>query len=227
MIRVRDLHPWRVSSRKAIEIQSRLRAQVRIERLPVMIRYVAGVDVASSKRTDAVWAGVAVFSCPELVAVEERWFHGESDFPYVPGLLSFREIPVLLKALECLETDPDVILCDAQGIAHPRGFGLASHLGLVVDKPTVGCAKSRLVGDFSEVGGEKGRYAYLWYENRIVGAAARTRSGVKPVFVSPGHRVSLEDSLRVVFGCCKKYRVPEPIRSAHALVNRVRKREEP
>lgn len=227
MIRVTDLHPWRVSTQKAIEIQSRLRSQIRLEKLSGPIRYVAGVDVASSKRTNAVWAGVAVLSYPDLVAVEERWFHGKSDFPYVPGLLSFREIPALLKALERLETDPDVILCDAQGIAHPRGFGLASHLGLVVDKPTVGCAKSRLVGDFSEVGKEKGLYAYLWYENRIVGAVARTRSGVKPVFVSPGHRLSLEDSLRVVFSCCKKYRVPEPIRSAHALVNRVRKREEP
>jgi deoxyribonuclease V len=126
-----------------------------------------------------------------------------------------------------LETDPDVILCDGQGVAHPRGFGLACHLGLMVEKPTVGCAKSRLVGQSSEVGEAKGCYADLWHEKRVIGAVVRTRSGVKPMFVSPGHRMTLEASLRVVFACCKKYRAPEPIRLAHALVNRARKQEEP
>jgi deoxyribonuclease V len=227
MMQVRKLHPWRVSRERAIEIQMILKSQIRLEKPRGPIRYVAGADVASSKRTDAVWAGVAVLSYPELEVLEEKWVKGESYFPYVPGLLSFREIPVLLQVMEQLETDPDVILCDGQGIAHPRGFGLACHLGLVVEKPSIGCAKSRLVGQFSEVGEDKGCYADLWHEKRVIGAVARTRSGVKPMFVSPGHRVTLEASLRVVFGCCKKYRVPEPIRLAHALVSGARKREEP
>jgi deoxyribonuclease V len=129
--------------------------------------------------------------------------------------------------MEHLRTDPDVILCDGQGIAHPRGFGIACHLGLVVEKPTIGCAKSRLLGHFSEVGEGKGSYTDLWHEKQVIGAVVRTRSGVKPMFISPGHKVTLEVSLRIVFGCCKKYRVPEPIRLAHALVNKARQEGEP
>jgi deoxyribonuclease V len=227
MIQVRRLHPWRVSQEQAVEIQKSLRSRVRVEKPCSPLRYVAGADAASSKRTDRVWAGVAVLRYPELEVLEERWLQGKSRFSYVPGLLSFREIPLLLKVMEQLQTEPDVILCDGQGIAHPRGFGLACHLGLVVEKPTIGCAKSRLVGKFSEVGAVKGSYADLWHEKQVVGAVARTRSGVKPLFVSPGHRMTLEASLKIVFGCCKKYRVPEPIRRAHALVNKARQRDEP
>jgi len=227
MIQVRRLHPWRVSRERAVEIQKNLRSHICLDKARGPIRCVAGADVASSKRTDAVWAGVAVLRYPELEVLEERWVRGESHFPYVPGLLSFREIPALLQVMEDLQTDPDVILCDGQGIAHPRGFGLACHLGLVLEKPTIGCAKSRLVGQFSEVGTDKGSHAELWHEKQVIGAVARTRSGVKPLFVSPGHRMTLDASLKVVFGCCKKYRVPEPIRLAHALVNKARQRDEP
>jgi deoxyribonuclease V len=183
--------------------------------------------VASSKITDAVWGGVVVLRYPELEVLEEKCVKGKSHFPYEPGLLSFKETPILLQAMEHLKTEPDVILCDGQGIAHPRGFGLACHLGLVLEKPTIGCAKSRLLGEFSEVREGKGSYTELWHEKQVIGAVARTRSGVKPMFVSPGHKVTLEGSLRIVFGCCKKYRVPEPIRLAHALVNKARQGEEP
>ncbi|MEJ2725406.1 MAG: deoxyribonuclease V [Deltaproteobacteria bacterium] len=226
MIQVKRLHSWRVSRERAIEIQMMLRSQIRLEKLPGPVRYVAGVDAASSKGEETLWGGVVVLNYPELEVLEEKCIKAETPFPYVPGLLSFREIPVLLQVMEMLETDPDVILCDGQGIAHPRGFGLACHMGLLVEKPTIGCAKSRLLGEFSEVGEGKGCYSELWHEKRVIGAVARTRSGVKPLFVSPGHRVTLEESLRVVFTCCKKYRVPEPIRLAHALVNGARERED-
>jgi deoxyribonuclease V len=134
--------------------------------------------------------------------MEEQWIRDRASFPYIPGLLSFRELPVLLKALERVKTDPQLILCDGQGIAHPRGLGLASHLGLLVDKPTIGCAKSRLVGEFSEVGEKKGSYAPLWYKERVVGAVVRTRLRVRPLFISP------------------------PTRQAHLLVSGLRRRQE-
>jgi deoxyribonuclease V len=167
-----------------------------------------------------------VFSFPELLKIEEKWIQDKVRFPYIPGLLSFREIPVLLEALKRLKTDPELIICDGQGIAHPRGLGLASHLGLLVDRATIGCAKSRLVGEFSEVKEEKGSYAPLWYKEQMVGAVVRTRRGVKPLFISPGNRITLDESVKIVLECCGKYRVPEPTRQAHLLVSGLRSRQE-
>jgi deoxyribonuclease V len=161
-----------------------------------------------------------------MVKVEERWARGRSSFPYIPGLLSFRELPVLLSAVKKIRTPPDVILCDGQGIAHPRGLGIASHLGVVLDRPTIGCAKSRLVGSFGAVGEEKGSYASLEYGNFRVGAVLRTRAGTRPVFISPGFKVTYEEAIVIILNCVTKYRIPEPIRSAHLLVNRVRREAE-
>ena len=135
-------------------------------------------------------------------------------------------ISVLLGALRRLKTDLDLIFCDGQGIAHPRGLGIASHLGLLLDKPTIGCAKTRLVGEFSEVGEEKGCFTHLWYKGHVVGEVVRTRRGVKPLFVSPGHKITLEESVNMVLGCCRKYRLPEPTRQAHLLVSALRRRQE-
>ena len=222
---IRQLHPWDVSVPKAVEIQKKLEPILDLRPLPKKVKTVAGVDVSTSKKTDRLWAGVTVFEYPQLIKVEEKWVDGTARFPYVPGFLSFREIPPLLEALGRLETEPDLILCDGQGIAHPRGLGLASHLGLVLNKPTIGCAKSRLIGEFSGVGGEKGDYSRLLYKNRIIGAVLRTRKGVKPLFVSPGNKIDLEDSLKIVLGCAVRYRMPEPTREAHLLVNRIRKLE--
>lgn len=182
----------------------------------------AGTDVSASRGSDRVWAGVVVCSYPDLIVIEKAWTQGKTSFPYIPGLLSFREIPVLLEALKRLKTMPDVILCDGQGTAHPRGMGLAAHLGVLLNRPAIGCAKSRLVGEFSSLGQNKGSFSLLYHKGRIIGAAARTRAGVNPVFVSPGNRVTLENSLEIVFGCSPKYRVPEPIRKAHELVSRLR-----
>ncbi len=225
-MKIRHLHAWGVSSQEAIKIQSRLRSGLVFKTVPGPIRHVAGTDVSFSKKSGRMWAGVVVLRYPELLKIEEKWVQGEVDFPYIPGLLSFRELPVLLKALERLKTNPELILCDGQGIAHPRGLGIASHLGLLVDKPTIGCAKSRLVGEFSEVGETKGSYTYLWYKGNVVGAVLRTRRGVKPLFISPGNRITLDETVEVVLRCCLKYRMPEPTRQAHLLVSGLMRRQE-
>lgn len=225
-MKIRHLHAWDVSSQEAIQIQKELRTQLDLTKLPGTIRHVAGADVSFSRISGRIWAGVVVFTFPELSRIEEKWIEDKVRFPYIPGLLSFRELPVLLKALKRLKTDPELILCDGQGIAHPRGLGLASHLGLLVDRPTVGCAKSRLVGAFSAVGQQKGSYAPLWYKEQRVGAVLRTRRGVKPLFISPGNRITLDESVKIVLECCRKYRMPEPTRQAHLLVSGLRRRRE-
>ncbi|UCF57025.1 MAG: deoxyribonuclease V [Deltaproteobacteria bacterium] len=225
-MKIRHLHAWDVSPKKAIEIQKRLRSRLDFKKLPTTLNHVAGADVSFSKKSGLIWAGVVVYSYPELKKVEEKWIRGEVGFPYIPGLLSFRELPVLIKALKRLEIDPELILCDGQGIAHPRGLGLASHLGLLVDRPTIGCAKSRLVGEFSEVGVKKGSYANLWYNDQVVGTVVRTRQGVKPLFISPGNKITLDESVKMVLSCCGRYRMPEPTRQAHLLVSGLRRRQE-
>lgn len=219
---IKELHPWNVSPKEAVEIQKQLQPQVTLKNRLKRLRFIAGTDVASSRTDDTLWAGVVVLQYPELEPVEQRWARGKTSFPYIPGLLSFREIPILVAALKKLKTIPDLILCDGQGIAHPRGLGLATHLGLLVNSPTIGCAKSRLVGSFSELGKDKGKSAELVYAGRVIGAVARTREKVKPIFVSPGNNITLKQSLRIVYQCCPSYRVPEPIRMAHFLVTRLR-----
>jgi len=185
-MKTRSLHPWDVSYREAVEIQKALRPQLVFKEFRSKIVFVAGADVSCSKKTDRLWAGVIVLRYPGFEKVEERWVEETSTFPYVPGLLSFREIPPLLKAFQRIAHEPDLIFCDGQGIAHPRGMGLASHLGLLLERPTIGCAKSRLVGEFAEVGQERGDFSPLLYKGKKTGAVVRTRSGVKPLFVSPG-----------------------------------------
>ncbi len=225
-MRFNRLHPWRVSFKRAIEIQNLLQPKIKLMPLAHSIKTVAGADVCFSKIKDTVWGGIAVFSYPELMKLEEKWARGKSEFPYIPGLLSFREIPILLKALEQTRIHPDVILCDGQGIAHPRGLGLATHLGLVLDSPTIGCAKSLLVGEFGALGEEKGSQVPLLYEGHRVGSVVRTRTAKKPIYVSPGSKITFEESVHIGLRCCKKYRVPEPIRAAHMLVTSRRKQEE-
>jgi deoxyribonuclease V len=219
---IKELHPWNVSPKEALEIQKQLQPLVTLKNRVRRIRYVAGTDVSFSLTDDAVWAGVVVVEFPGLEPVEKRWARGKAAFPYIPGLLSFREIPVLVSALTKLRTIPDLILCDGQGIAHPRGMGLATHLGLLVNCPTIGCAKSRLLGTYSGLSEEKGSSAELVCAGRVIGAAVRTRARVKPLFISSGNNINLKQSMMIVFRCCPKYRVPEPIRMAHLLANRLR-----
>lgn len=219
---IKELHPWNVSPREAVAIQKQLQPQLTLKNRLKFIRYVAGADVSFSLIDDRLWAGVVVLDYPGLEPVENRWARGKSSFPYISGLLSFRELPILISALKKLKTVPDVILCDGQGIAHPRGMGLAAHLGLLTNCPTIGCAKSLLLGTYSGLGDDKGMTADLVHAGRVVGTVARTRRGVKPIFVSAGNNISLKQSVKIVFRCCPTYRVPEPIRMAHVMVNGLR-----
>jgi deoxyribonuclease V len=219
---ISDLHPWDVTYKEAVKIQEDLRDKVNLKQINKRIKYIAGLDVSYARGSNIMWAGVVVLDFPSLNKAEERWSQKKVSFPYIPGLLSFREIPALIDALRKLEIEPDLIFCDGQGIAHPRGLGLASHLGVLLNKATIGCAKSPLVGMYHKVGEDKGNYAYLTHQNRIIGAVVRTRSKVKPIFVSPGYGVVLNDCVKFVLETCSKFRIPEPTRQAHLLVNSVR-----
>lgn len=214
-------HPWHLSPDEAIRLQRRLRRFVREIPLDLdHIRTVAGVDVGFP-RPDRLRAGVVVFSFPDLKPVDQAVAEGPVSMEYVPGLLSFRELPGILEALRHLHVRPDVLLVDGQGRAHPRGLGIASHLGVLLDWPTVGVAKSILVGRPEGVLGEaRGSYVPLRYRGRVVGWLVRTRTGVKPVVVSVGHRVDLPTAAALVLATAPHYRLPEPLRAAHGLVSK-------
>lgn len=221
-MRFRRLHPWRVTYQEAVNIQKRLRESLLLKGFGGLPHTIAGADVAYSRRSARLYAGVVVFDFGSMKHLDEACAVDKARFPYIPGLLSFREAPALLKAFRILKTEPDVLLFDGQGIAHPRGLGLACHMGLLLDKPSIGCAKEILVGEYRPVDMEAGSYSYLIYKGRNVGAAVRTRRGVKPIFVSPGHRIGLASSIKIVLKSCKGYRLPEPLRHAHNLVSQLR-----
>lgn len=187
------------------------------------LRYVAGADV--STEGERAFATVAVLSFPELAVVEVQGYEAPLTFPYVPGLLAFREIPSVAGALRKVEAPVDAVIFDAQGRAHGRRMGLASHLGLFLDVPSVGCAKSRLVGSYEEPAPEKGRATDLVHRGEVVGKVVRTRERVSPVFVSVGNRIDLESAVKLVLACCTRYRLPEPTREAHKAANRLRRGE--
>lgn len=224
-MKVRHLHPWDLTFPEAAELQRRLAEQLEFPPLRGSVRTLAGADLSFSRRDPVLHAGIVVLALPGLEPIESVFTSMRVEFPYVPGYLSFREIPPLVGLFERLETTPDAVLCDGQGIAHPRGLGLAAHLGLLLDLPTVGCAKTRFVGEYAPPGPEKGDWSPLTLEGRVVGAALRTRTGVKPVFVSPGHKVDLEGALRLVQLATTRFRLPETTRQSHQLVNRVRRGE--
>lgn len=216
------IHRWSMSPKAAIRLQQRLAERVRVEPLRKRVRLVAGVDVAFSPDGQRCLAGVVVFDLEQAAVIEERIAWRAVRFPYVPGLLSFREAPATLAAIRKLRCEPDVFLFDAQGMAHPRRLGLASHVGLLIDRPAVGCAKSLLCGEFEPPAHMAGRSSPLIHRGEIVGAALRTRDGINPVFVSVGYRVTLADSMAVVMQCVTRYRLPEPSRLAHQFVTRHR-----
>jgi len=194
-MRVESLHSWQVSIAQALEIQQRLAAQVSKRSEVATPRFIAGVDISAGKREEMATAAVVVLSYPELRLVEIKVARGKLDFPYIPGLLSFRESPLTLAACQKLTTAPDLILVDGQGIAHPRRLGLASHLGLFLDTPTIGCAKSLLCGDHGVPGVEQSSYTEVADKGEIIGVALRTKLGVKPVYVSIGHKVDLNTAI--------------------------------
>ena len=218
-MKIKNLNRWDVDYSEAAIIQKSLAEALKFVPLKKDLRFIAGADVSSQKGDNRVYASVVVLSLPSLKVVESQSAYGVTQFPYVPGFLAFREIPVLCMAFEKLRNIPDAVICDGHGIAHPRGVGLASHLGLILDIPTVGCAKSRLIGDFVPVGERKMDWSNLEINGKTAGAVLRTRVGTKPVFVSPGHRIDLESSIRLIGMCLTRYRLPEPTRLAHQYVN--------
>ena len=211
----RTLHPWCVSHAQAVAIQDALRPRLVAAPLPEEPRLVAGADVAYSRRTHRVYAAVVVVELASLETVESVGVTRAATFPYIPGLLSFREAPPLLEAFEQLSQVPDVLVFDGQGLAHPRRFGLACHAGLLLDAPSIGCAKTRLVGGHRAVPDRRGASVPLRVEGETVGAVVRTREGVKPVFVSPGHRADTPSAVELVRALAVRYRLPEPQRRAH------------
>lgn len=217
------LHRWDVVPAEAARIQRRLAARVVLQPLKQGARLVAGADLAFSRDEKLVVAAVVMLELPRLEVVEEAFTVEPLSFPYVPGLLSFREGPALLKAIAKLRRQPDAFIFDGQGIAHPRRLGLASHLGLWLRRPTVGCAKSRLCGDFSPPGPEKGACSSLRDGGQRLGSVLRTRAGVRPVFVSPGHLCDFRGAVELVLACCGRYRLPEPTRLADILAGAKKK----
>ena len=213
-------HAWNVGYKKAVEIQERLKKSIILKGSVKNCKLIAGADVSYTKESEIFYASVVVFNLQTMERVEEVTASGKVDFPYIPGLLSFRESPILLKAFAKIKSEPDVIILDAQGIAHPRGIGLASHIGLMLDKSAIVCAKTRLIGEYNEVGGEAGSHSPLTLKDKIVGAVLRTRKNVKPVFVSPGHKIDLKTSIALILKSCRGYRLPEPVRQAHNLVKK-------
>jgi deoxyribonuclease V len=214
-MRVQQLHPWRVTTAEARAIQTRLAGLVSRKSEALRPRLVAGVDISAPRFQGRARGTVVVLSYPELEVVEVGVVEQEVDLPYIPGLLSFRESPVILAAWEKLRLTPDLILVDGQGIAHPRRFGIASHLGLLLDLPAIGCAKSLLCGTHGVIGWEAGSTAEIEHDGEIVGVALRTKADVRPVYVSIGHKVDLTAAVSWVSNCCRGYRLPEPTRLAH------------
>jgi deoxyribonuclease V len=217
------LHRWPRTIRAAIALQQRLAPRVRLEPLAGEVRVLAGADVAFSADGQDVIAGVVVWDLATRTVVEQRVARARCQFPYVPGLLSFRELPAVLAAFRRLRTPPEAVLCDGQGLAHPRRLGLACHLGLWLGIPTIGCAKSRLCGTYDEPGRRRGDASPLMLDGRQVGNVLRTRDHVKPLFVSPGQGCDFASAMRVTLAAGLRYRLPEPTRRAHQLVTTVRR----
>jgi deoxyribonuclease V len=210
---------WPTSIEEAVAVQERLRGQVRTVDDDAPLRMVAGVDAGFEEDGAVARAAVVVLSFPDLTPVAHALARSPTPFPYVPGFLSFREAPAILVALAMLDAPPDLLICDGQGIAHPRRFGIASHLGVLTGIPAIGCAKSLLVGHYGTVPDERGGRAPLLHRGEQIGYVLRTRPGVKPVFVSPGHRVSLDRAADLVMACITRYRLPETTRYAHNLAS--------
>ena len=218
----KNIHPWDVSPKEAISIQKNLKSKIVFQHKKKKVNYVAGADITCFKDSNEAYAGIVVMTFPELRVVEEKGVKGQVTFPYIPGLLTFREAPILLKAFGELNIEPDLILFDGQGIAHPRGMGLAAHLGLLLNKPAIGCAKSRLTGSYDEPEKERGSFSYLYdRDGEVLGAVVRTKTNINPLFVSIGYKIDLSNSIKFALECCCGYKLPEPTRLAHNFVNRL------
>lgn len=219
MIQLHYSHKWDVSPKEAIAIQQQLRKQVCIGDRFEQPHCVAGVDVGFEEQGRITRAAVVLLDFPSLELSEYAIARLPTSFPYVPGLLSFREVPAVLAALEKLSRLPDMLLCDGQGIAHPRRLGIAAHLGVLLDRPAIGVAKSRLVGQYEEPAQQKGSWQPLRDKGELIGCVLRTRDRVRPLFISPGHRVGFDSARELVLACTTRYRLPETTRWAHRLAS--------
>lgn len=208
---------------EAKKLQRKLKQQISLEPLPCNPEFVAGADISFSRGSDTMHAAIVILELPELRPVARLLVTDKTDFPYIPGLLAFREIPVLLKAWNQLQRKPDVLILDGHGIAHPRRMGIATHFGIEVDIPTIGCAKNILTGSHDTLGEKKGEYVELKEEGETIGLALRSRTEVNPIYISPGHKLSFEDTYSVVMKTLTKYKLPQTTRLAHQLANKLRK----
>jgi deoxyribonuclease V len=221
-MKIKKLHNWNLSCAQARDLQIQLAEQVRFTAIKKMPKIIAGVDCAFSKDEKSIFAVVVVMKLPDFEIIEMVSVKNKVNFPYIPGLLSFREAPVCLEAIEKLKNTPDCFIIDGQGFAHPRRLGIACHIGLLIGKPTIGCAKSRLIGEYEQPAKQRGSRSPLVDGDEIIGAVVRTRKNVKPVFVSVGHKCTLDDAVKIVLDCSPKYRLPQPSRLAHQLVSKAK-----
>jgi deoxyribonuclease V len=221
-MKAKNLHEWDLSCAEARQLQLRLAQRVRFIAIKKKPMIVAGLDCAFSKDGKQIFASAVVIDLSDFSIIETATATRKVDFPYIPGLLSFREAPACIDAIEKLKSTPDCFIVDGQGIAHPRRLGIASHIGLLIDKPTIGCAKSRLIGTFDEPGNKKGSFSPLVDSDEEIGVVLRTRSNIKLVYVSVGHKCTLDDAINVVLRCTTRYRLPEPSRLAHQLVGQAK-----
>ena len=236
-MQTKNLHSWNLSYSQAIDLQKRLASKVQFTPLKKPPKLIAGLDCAFTKNGQKIIAAAVIIKLPDFDLIETTTALRKVTFPYIPGLLSFREAPACIAAVEKLKKEPDMFLIDGQGIAHPRRLGLAAHLGLFFDKPTIGCAKSRLTGYFEDPPPEKGAYTLLKDKkgmipetshepkitnHEVIGAVVRSRSNVEPLFVSVGNKCLLKDAIKITLDCAIKYRLPEPTRLAHQTVSKLR-----
>lgn len=219
---MKPLHDWNVSLKEAIQIQELLKEQIVLKKTFSEVKTVGGGDAAYSKKGDLLFAAVVVLSFPEMKIIDAATADGRAFFPYIPGLLSFREGPILIEVFQRLSVKPDLMIYDGQGVAHPRGMGLASHMGLWLNLPSIGCAKTPLLNGFVSPGPSRGSFEWIRKKGRKVGAVLRTKENVKPLFISPGHRIDFLTSNQLILESCKGFRFPEPLRKSHQLAERMR-----
>ena len=222
-MRIEPLHGWDLTPKEAVALQRELAGRIETRTPLTSYALIAGADVSYNRFSPVIYAAVVVLRASDWSIVETQTVIGETRFPYVPGLLSFRETPILLQAFARLQARPDVIMCDGHGYAHPRRFGYACHVGLWLNIPTLGCAKSVLVGTYREPGRKRGCVAPLRHQDEVVGMAVRTRDGTQPVYASVGNHIDLPSAARVILDSARGYRIPEPTRQAHLHVNVLRR----
>jgi deoxyribonuclease V len=220
-VQVQILHLWDIKPKEALRCQERLSKNILLSPTFKNINLIAGVDASYTKQL--IIGGIAILQYPDLTLLDYDYLVREVNFPYIPGLLTFREGPVLVELFQKIKWNPDIIFFDGQGIAHPKRMGIATHMGLLLNQPTIGCAKSHLIGSYQSPGKQKGSYSLLLQKGSIIGAVLRTKNNVKPIFVSPGNGINLEKAIVITLSCTTTYRIPEPIRQAHLLVQKIKK----